>query len=125
MRGYTVRTVAVTLGVPVKWVDNVLSHHRISGVSGGRQGVARRLSMQAVLILEIALRLIDAFGLPLTKALELAARFVSVRSGKLTLAGQISLLVDMDGIEGQVTDSLAQAVEIAPSPRRGRPPATK
>ena len=125
MRGYTVRAVAVTLGVPVKWVDNVLSHHRISGVSGGRQGVARRLSTQAVLNLEIALRLINAFGLPLPKALELAARLVGIRSGKLTLADQISLLADVDMIEGQVIDSLAQAVEIAPSPRRGRPPATK
>ena len=125
MRGYTVRAVAVTLGVPVKWVDNVLSHHRVSGVSGGRQGVARRLSTQAVLILEIALRLINALGLPLPKALEFAARLVSTRSGKLTLADQISLLADVDVIAGQVTDSLAQAVEIAPSPRRGRPPATK
>ena len=89
MRGYTVRAVAVTLGVPVKWVDNVLSHHRVSGVSGGRQGVARRLSTQAVLILEIALRLINALGLPLPKALEFAARLVSTRSDRLTLADQI------------------------------------
>ena len=118
MRGYTVRAVAVTLGVPVKWVDNVLSHHRISGVSGGRQGVARRLSTHSVLTLEIALRLINAFGLPLPRAMELAAHLVSARSGRLTLA-------DVDVIEGQVIDSLAQAVEIAPSPRRGRPPATK
>jgi hypothetical protein len=125
MRGYTVRAVAVTLGVPAKWIDNVLSHHRISGVSGGRQGVARRLSVQAVLILEIALRLINAYGLPLPKALELAARLVSTRSSRLTLDAQISLLADVDVIEGQVTDSLAQAVEVAPSPRRGRPPATK
>ena len=125
MRGYTVRAVAVTLGVPVKWVDNVLSHHRISGVSGGRQGVARRLSTHSVLTLEIALRLINAFGLPLPRALERAAHLVSARSGRLTLADEISLLADVDVIEGQVIDSLAQAVEIAPSPRRGRPPATK
>jgi hypothetical protein len=78
-----------------------------------------------VLILEIALRLINAYGLPLPKALELAARLVSTRSGRLTLDAQISLLADVDVIEGQVTDSLAQAVEVAPSPRRGRPPATK
>lgn len=125
MRGYTVRAVAVTLGVPVKWVDNVLSHHRISGVSAGRQGVTRRLSIQAVLILEIAIRLINAFRLPLPKALELAARFVGTRSDKLTLADQISLLANVNVIEEQVTDSLAHAVEIAPSPRRGRPPAKK
>src|SRR5687768_5622247 len=72
MRAYTVATAAVALGVRTKWVDNVLSHRSVPGVSQSRQGVTRRLTVEAVSVLEIALRLTRGFGIPLNRSLDLA-----------------------------------------------------
>ena len=57
MRAYTVAASAFTLGVNTKWLDNVLSHHRVDGVFQQRQGISRRLTPAALLTLEIAARL--------------------------------------------------------------------
>jgi hypothetical protein len=51
MRAYTVATTAVTLNVPTKWVDNVLSHYHVPGVARNQQGVSRKLTYQAILTL--------------------------------------------------------------------------
>ena len=120
MRAYTVATAAVTLQMPPKWIDNVLSHHSISGVAKSRQGVARRLTPQALLNLEIAIRLSDALSIPIARALELAHGLMEKPSG-LTVGHGITLTLDVEAISAELTDRLAHAVEIAPLPKRGRP----
>ena len=45
MRAYTVATVAVTLGVTPKWLDNALSRFPIRGVLQSRQGVSQNLDL--------------------------------------------------------------------------------
>lgn len=122
MRAYTVAAAAVTLEVPQKWLDNILSHHSVTGVVKSRQGVSRRLSPQAVLTLEIAIRLSEAFSIPFGRALELAQ--ASLQRPSVSTAGKrITLTIDIESIESDLGARLANAVEIAPAPRRGRPPA--
>jgi hypothetical protein len=127
MRAYTVAATAVTLDVPVKWVDNALSHHHVPGVAKRRQGVARKLSYQAVLTLEVALRLVRALGAPLPRSIELATVLISDPKSRQSLgaASGLSLGIDIESIEAHVARLLAHAVEVAPSPRRGRPTTRK
>lgn len=79
VRGYTVAAAAVTLGTSTKWIDNVLSHHKITGVTQTRQGIARKLSPHAVLILEISLELGRVLSVPLPRALALAEELAVLR----------------------------------------------
>jgi len=120
VRAYTVATAAVTLGMSAKWVDNILSHHSIPGVAKSRQGIARRLTPQAILSLEITSRLSTTLSIPVARALELARELLGQRD-KLAVGKGITLILDIEAIEAEVADRLAHAVEIAPLPRRGRP----
>jgi len=123
MRAYTVATTAVTLRVAPKWLDNVLSQNNIEGVIKRRQGVARRLTPQAVIILDLALRLTKAFHTAIPAALRLAQQ---LRENSPEVAGidvgeGLRLSIDLRRLEAEVMERLAHAVEIAPSPTRGRP----
>ena len=119
MRAYTVATAAVTLKMPVKWVDNVLSQHRIEGVVHRRQGIARRLTVKAIMTLDVALRLSRMLGASMSASLHLAAQLLE---GEPTAGEGITISIDRSSLEAELIDRLAHAVEIAPSPRRGRPP---
>lgn len=125
MRAYTVTTVAVTLNVPSKWLDNVLSHHTVPGVAKTRQGVARRLTQEAVVVLAIALMLSGSLAISVPRALEIAQELRRAGGSKARYVldgGTGELLFDVTAIESDISDRLAEAVEIAPTPRRGRPP---
>jgi hypothetical protein len=129
MRAYTVATVAVTLGVPAKWLDNVLTHYTIPGVSRAKQGIARRLNQRAVLVLATALELSRGLRLPVSSAISLAGRLVEAgegdEDGVMTLNGIIRITIDFPRIESMLAERLAHAVEVAPMPRRGRPPSRR
>ena len=120
MRAYTVATVAVALGVGAKWIDNILSHHAIPGVTQSRQGVARRLTGEAVSVLEITLRLTRTFGIPVRKALDVAADLVRHPERPKEAEG-LEIRIDVDSVRAQLDVRLAEAVEFSPVPRRGRP----
>ena len=72
-RGYTVATAALALSVSSKWLDNVLSHNRVAGVLQTRQGVARRLSVDGLLIVALALWLTTLTNLSTYPSIEAAA----------------------------------------------------
>jgi hypothetical protein len=55
-----------------KWVDNVLSHHRVAGVHQARQGILRRVTPAGLLNLEIALSLGRVLGVPIARALDIS-----------------------------------------------------
>ncbi|HEX2722362.1 MAG TPA: hypothetical protein VHM24_05550 [Gemmatimonadaceae bacterium] len=123
MRSYTVAAVAVAMRMPIKWVDNVLSHHNLPGISRKRQGIARKVTMQAVVVLQVALDLVKGTSIPLRRAIELASDLIAVggSDARVQLSQTISLAVDVDAIGRGVSAKLADAVEVAPRPRRGRP----
>ena len=120
MRSYDVTATALALGVPSKWVDNVLSHHRVPGVAQSRQGVRRRLAPDSVLTLGVALELIETLAMPAARAISVAAETVAtrapVRVGKL-----VELTIDLERVEREMAQRLASAAEAAPPRRRGRP----
>lgn len=123
-RAYTVGTVALALDILPKWIDNVLSHHTVPGVAQKRQGVSRRVSLEGVLRLGIANLLMEELGVQTANAINLAGSLTSTDGNYRTPAG-LALHLDLAAIRADFEARLGQAVEIAPVPRRGRPPSSK
>ena len=123
MRAYTVAATAVTLGVNKKWVDNVLSHHRVKGVHQARQGILRRVTPDGLLALEIALTLGRVLGIPLTQALDISQALIASKEGEVELGRtpSIALRVHVDAMRRALDARLEHALEMTPVPRRGRP----
>jgi len=123
LRAYTVAATAVALGVNSKWVDNVLSHHHVPGVHQARQGIARRVTPVALLVLDVTLRLVRSLRIPLPQALEIAKRLVDAREGGIALSGAASIQIraDVESLTNDLNARLERAVEMSPTPPRGRP----
>jgi hypothetical protein len=119
-RAYNTSTVAAALQCSSKWLDNLLSHHSVAGVEHTRQGVARRISHEAVLVIHIAKTLVDQLNLPLGAALPIAEQMAS--GGPLRLAEGISLQLERPRAEQELAELLFNGVQAAPPKRRGRPP---
>jgi hypothetical protein len=107
-----------------KWLDNVLTHYRVPGAPRHKQGIARRLSSESVIILQIAINLMDELGIAIGRGVELATRLAEGR-GAFSSPGIVSLSFDFPALEALVHARLATAVEVVPVPRRGRPAQSK
>lgn len=123
-RAYTVATAALALGMPIKWVDNVLSHNRVPGIRQERQGISRRLSIEGLLVLGLTAVLIHELGLSTAKAI-IVADGIAKGSGRYPAGEGLSIEIDIAAFRASLLEKLENAVEIAPIPRRGRPPASK
>jgi hypothetical protein len=123
-RAYTVATAALAIGVPIKWVDNILSHNKLIGIRQERQGVARRLSVDGLLVLALTALLIRELGLSTAKAI-IAAEGILNSGGRYSAAQGVSIELDLATFRAGLLEQLEHAVEVAPIPRRGRPPKNK
>jgi len=107
-----------------KWVDNLLSHHALPGVVGGRQGVGRMVSDQGILAIELARLLVRDGGMPMARAVALVDRALSARAGNVVsvgLASGTSIQFDLGLIERDLRQRIVNAMESVPRVRRGRP----
>lgn len=127
MRGYSVATAALALGIEHKWLDNLLSQNKVQGVSQSRQGVQRRLAPGALYVIATIHRLNRGLQIPVSRAIELAHDLWRVPGDELSgnpaviqLDG-VSLAVDREELRRLVDEAVAGALEIAPRTRRGRP----
>src|SRR5687768_9310425 len=123
-RAYNSRLCAVTIRVPLKWVDNLLSHQAIPGVSRSRQGVERQISDAGLVAIEIVRLLTTELGFPLGRAAEIAREAVGSRSDsevQLATASGITLRIPIGEIERRVRDQVLNAVEEVARVPRGRP----
>ena len=123
-RAYTVATAALALGMPAKWVDNILSHHKIGGIRQERQGIARRLSVEGLLILALTAFLIHELGLSTQRAITLADKIIK-SDGRYAGGQGLTVEIDLSAFQAGLLQQLEAAVEMAPVPRRGRPPEHK
>jgi hypothetical protein len=123
-RAYTIATAALTLEMPAKWLDNTLSHIKIPGVRQEKQGVARRITIDGLLVLSIAALLINELGFSLSRAVGMAETLAS-NNGLYTSPGGVGIQLDLDGLRFKLLERLEHAVEVAPIPKRGRPPRNK
>jgi hypothetical protein len=124
-RAYTLATAALTLGVSPKWLDNVLSHHPVPGVHRRRQGVARRLGLDGILILGLAHALMESFSIPTGRAIQLADEMATNHGRHKFASTGLSIALDLQQFRAELFARLEDAVEMAAAPKRGRPPANK
>ena len=123
MRAYTVAATAVTLEVGRKWLDNVLSHHQVPGVLQERQGIVRRVTPTGLLALDITASLVRALSIPIAQALDIAAQLIAAEGTEIRITGALSIRIraDVDTMRDELNTRLERAIEISPTPRRGRP----
>ena len=123
-RAYTVATAALALGTPLKWVDNVLSHNKIGGIRQERQGIARRLSIEGLLTLALTALLIHELEVSTSRAIAIAEGIIEA-NGRHVCSDGLSVEINLPTFQASLLERLENAVEVAPVPRRGRPPANK
>lgn len=120
-RAYTIATAAVALGATSKWLDNVLSHNTIPGVIQARQGVARRVTVEGMLTLSLVLLLTTELGTTIEAAIDIAAKMIA-GGGTFESPNRLTVRLDIQDLSTRLLAQLEHAVEVAPLPRRGRPP---
>lgn len=129
MRGYSVGIAALALELDAKWLDNLLSQNRVSGVIQLRQGVARRLGPEALHVIATVHGLNRELQIPVGAALRLAhalwdAPHATDPPDLATVRiGDLELRLDRAEVRARVAAAIAEALEMAPRTRRGRPPA--
>lgn len=120
MRSYSVAVASLALDAPVKWTDNAISAHRIEGVVSARRGVARHISFQALLLLAVVRELHLQLGCSVARAFEIGRDLTDgARPGELHF-GDVTVSVDVAHLRRTIESRLAEALESAPTPRRGR-----
>jgi hypothetical protein len=121
MRHYDVAVTSLAIAAPLKWTDNLLSHHQLAGVVGGQRGVARRLSHSAVLHLALAREVHLHLGTTVREAVAIAAELLADDGDGVLQRGHLRVIVDRPALAQALDLRLRDALESAPSPRRGRP----
>jgi hypothetical protein len=120
-RAYTIATAALALEISVKWLDNTLSHNRVAGVIQEKQGVARRITVDGLLTLSIVMLLTAELGTTVQTAIKIAQRMIA-EGGRFVSPSGLRIELDLETLRNRLISRLERAVEIAPLPRRGRPP---
>ncbi|MDP9205428.1 MAG: hypothetical protein M3P12_08225 [Gemmatimonadota bacterium] len=123
-RAYTVATAALALEMPVKWIDNILSHNKLAGIRQERQGVARRLSVEGLVMLALTSLLIHELGLPTPRAITVTQEIIK-GGGRYSAPQSLAIEIDLIAFQNSLLERLERAVEVVPTPRRGRPRANK
>jgi len=124
---HSVRSVALAIGAPAKWVDNALSHHRIPGVSRRARGVQRDLDGTSVLILALTRFLAVDLGVPIALGSKIAGEIAgtvdeSAVLHRRALPSGLVLEVPVAAIVRQTRERLVDAAEAVAHIKRGRPP---
>ena len=121
MRLYSIVVASLAIGAPVKWVDNLIAHHDLPDVRSRARGVARGISWAGLVRIALISELHLALGCGVREAVALSDRLLSASTGQVTV-GQWSMLgFERRGLEEDLQRRLAEALESAPRPRRGRP----
>jgi hypothetical protein len=121
-RNYHVDIAAFAARADRKWVDNLLSHFDVPGVDSEKQGVARRLTIEAVQTVVLVRALASDTGLSIDRALAIAGRLLGADDGRVTGAtAWVALQLDRSAFETEVDRRVAAAVEAVVPKKRGRP----
>ena len=122
MRSYYIAIASLTIDAPAKWTDNLLSQHGLPDVVSARRGVARRISYPALVRLALIRQLHTRLGLGVGDAIRIASALLDSGDIHVHESGQLRLTFDRLGLERALDARLAEVLESAPAPRRGRPP---
>lgn len=125
IRAYSAKAVALATGVPRKWLDNLLSRHRLPGVTKSRQGVERRITTGGLLTIE-AIRILNLeLGISIERAVTVAGAAMgpdAPNQMKYATPSGLELLFPVIEIERRLREQMMAALESMARSPRGRPP---
>ena len=128
VRAYNAKTVAFAVGATPKWLDNLLSRHRLPGVTQSRQGVERQISDEGLLAIELTRLLVWEFGIPLPQSAAIVRTVLRTRpdvrddhGARFEAPSGVALLFPLHRIQERLRIQLLTAIEAVPNVARGRP----
>jgi len=122
MRLYSVALTALAIDAPQKWTDNLIAHHDLPDVRSQKRGIARGVSWQGLVRIALIRELHVALGCGVREAVALSDVLLRAPSGRAAIGRWSTLGFERDTLEQDLQRRLADALESAPRPRRGRPP---
>jgi hypothetical protein len=121
MRLYSVAVASLAIDAPLKWTDNLIAHHDIPDVRSRTRGVARGVSWAGLVRIALVRDLHVAVGCGVREAVTLSDALLQSPTGNLKAGRWATLAFDRRALEQDLQRRLAEALESAPRPRRGRP----
>jgi hypothetical protein len=121
VRLYSVAIVSLAIGVPVKWTDNLIAHHYIPDVRSRARGVSRGVSWSGLVRIALIRELHLVLGCGVREAVALADPLLRVPTGTASPGPWLTLTLEREAFEQELQRRLADVLESAPRPRRGRP----
>jgi len=121
MRLYSVALTALAIKAPHKWTDNLIAHYDIPDVRSRKRGVARGVSWPGLVRIALIRELHVALGCGVRDAVALSDVLLRAPSGQVAVGRWATLGFERSTLEQDLQRGLAEALESAPRPRRGRP----
>jgi hypothetical protein len=121
MRLYNIAVASLAVGAPLKWTDNLLAHHALQEVRSRSRGVARGISWVGLVRIALIRELHFALGCGVREAVALSDLMLRAPDGVLAPSRFLTLGFDRRALEENLHRRLAETLESAPTPRRGRP----
>lgn len=122
MARYDSRVASAATGIPAGWVSSLLTRVPVTGVSRGRQGRRRTLSLDAVVCVVLARLLTEHAGASCEAAVATAHELLRSSAGAITWGPSLMRLsCDVEELRRRLRWDLDRAVELAVEVPRGRP----
>jgi hypothetical protein len=121
---YDVAAVAQALDLEPKQLDNLLSRNGLCGVDRKKRGIARRLTSETAIVIQLARELAKTLTIPIGSALSFAEEVVRRGDDEVQIGSFLTLRVDLRSLRGVTSTRLDAAVELVGRRRRGRPRGT-
>ena len=121
MRLYSVAVASVAIDAPEKWTDNLLAHHELEGIHSRARGVARGIYWPALVHVALVRELHTRIGCSVRDAVALADAILTSPGNLIEAGPHVTLNFGRERFERDLHRRLADALESAPRPRRGRP----
>ena len=119
---YDMSAAAQAADFDLKQLDNLLSRNSLPGVDKRRQGIARRLTPDTIVVIRLAKELADALQTSVGSMLAVATDIEQTESDEVRLGPFLTLRIDRAALRASTLERLDSAVEIVGRRPRGRPP---
>ena len=123
-RSYSARLIALTTGADTRWLDNLLSRHRLPGVSRRERGVERRIFDEGVLAIELTRILNLELGVSVADAVVIASEVLdqsAERPGEYQTPSGLVLAFPLEALRQRLRVRLGESTEFVARVPRGRP----
>jgi hypothetical protein len=121
VRLYSVAVASLAIDAPIKWTDNLIAHHGIPDVRSRSRGVARGVPWAGLVRIALIRELHVALGCGVREAVALAEHLLHAPDGSIPVGRWSTIGFGRDALERDLQRRLAEVIESAPRPKRGRP----